>query len=65
MTINKEKKKENDRKTSNCKLCNDKLTLDNKSKNEPDKLCKKCYDYALERAASLPVIDYPIASYKI
>ena len=61
MTINKEK----DHKSGLCKLCGDQLTLDNKSKNEPDKLCIKCYNYALERAASLPVIEYPIASYKL
>jgi hypothetical protein len=62
MSKNEEKEKD---QNGNCKLCNEKLTLDNKSKNEPDKLCKKCYDYALERAASLPVIEYPIASYKL
>ena len=51
--------------TGKCKLCDEMLTRDNKSKNEPDKLCIKCYDYAIERAASLPVIEYPIASYKL
>ena len=64
MALNKEKE-QNQELTGLCKLCKKELTPDNKSKNEPEKLCKKCYEYALERASSLPVIEYPIASYKL
>ncbi len=63
MTINTETEK--DQKSNTCKLCKEDLSADNKSKNEPEKLCKKCYEYAIERAASLPIIEHPIASYKL
>lgn len=43
-----------------CHLCECELSEINSSSIEPEKLCENCYDYALERAKTLPITDFPL-----